>query len=67
MLSKAKFILSNTNKNYLNLKSFQIKKFSTKDVMSELNLTKKEIKELNHLVKSPWVKAGKEKLVNFVF
>lgn len=63
MLSKAKYLFSKTPKNLLNSNKFQFRNFSTKEVMKELDLTKKQIKELNHLVKAPWVAQGKEKLV----
>lgn len=66
MLSKAKYLFSKTPKSFLNLKTFQCRNFSTKEVIQELNLTKKQINELNHLVKEPWVAPGKEKLVNII-
>lgn len=63
MLSKAKYIFAKTPKSFLKINSFQLRNFSTKEVMNELNMSKSQIKELNHLIKSPWVKPGKEKLV----
>jgi len=64
MFSKAKYIFSSINKNILNSNHFQYKKFSTKEAMRELNLNKKDVEVLTHLIKQPWVKPGKEKLVN---
>jgi hypothetical protein len=65
MLSKAKYIFSKTPKSFLNFNSLKLKNFSTKEVMREFNISKQEIKELNQLVKEPWIMPGKEKLVKF--
>jgi hypothetical protein len=42
---------------------FITRKFST-TLNKEFNLSKAELKELNNLIKEPWVKPGKDKLVN---
>lgn len=63
MFSKTKYVLSNINRNKLGLRNFQFKNFSTKEVMAEMNLSKKEVKDLSHLIRESWVKPGKEKLV----
>ena len=38
------------------------KKFST-SLNKEFNLSKKDFKDLNNLIKEPWVKHGKDKIV----
>ena len=62
MFSKAKQAF---NKNLLNYKLFQKKTFSTKEVMKEMNLSRQDIKKINHLILEPWVKSGREKLVYY--
>lgn len=62
MFSKAKLAF---NKKLFNYKLFQKKTFSTKEVMKEMNLSRQDIKKINHLILEPWVKPGREKLVYY--
>jgi hypothetical protein len=41
-----------------------MRKFST-TMNKEFTLTKIELKELNNIIKEPWVKPGKDKLVQY--